>query len=182
MRAACPVDIAAFYLNDGTECGRHAATQTLLSGIACGLDDRGLQLDPSKYEYIPNNPLPADSQPPEAPPGWLVRNDRSFGLVWVPPSGSQTVTFATSTRSWTGVTSFMARLSRLQSPATAVVLLGFCLGWCPITFMSGGSFASVSSSGSIECRPAHVYCLSSMLQVAVTPRNVASRSSVHQER
>ena len=48
--------------------------------------------------------------------------------------------------------------------------------------MSGGSFASVSSSCSVECRTAHVNCFSSMLQVAVTSRNAASRSSVHQER
>ena len=69
---------AAFYLNDGIVCGRRAATQTLLSGFSCGLDDRGLQLDPSRYEY---SPLPADSQRPRVV--GLFVHDRSFGLVWV---------------------------------------------------------------------------------------------------
>ena len=100
VRAACPVDIAAFYLNDGTDCGRHAATQTLLSGFACSLDDRGVQLDPSKDEYIPNSPLDADSQPPEAPLVGLFVTTEALAL-WAPPSGSHTITCATSRRSCT---------------------------------------------------------------------------------
>ena len=40
-----------------------------------GLDDSGLQVKPSKYEYIPVKLLAPAFHPPEAPTGWKVRHD-----------------------------------------------------------------------------------------------------------
>ena len=60
--------------------GSQEATRAFLTGSQRGLDDRGLEPNPTKCEYIPVKTLPQDIRAPEAPAGWKVRYDKCFAL------------------------------------------------------------------------------------------------------
>ena len=74
------LDFTAFFLNDGTLGGSHETTQTFLTGFESGLDDKGVELNQSKCDYIPANPALL-LLPPLLPP-----SPRLPSLTPLPPS------------------------------------------------------------------------------------------------
>ena len=112
----CPVDMAAFCLDDGTVCGSRKATQACLPG-SCGLDDRSLELNSTKCECIPAKPLPPSAHLP-------VRHDTCFA-AFGPPDLCLRKLLDKRDRAEKLVT----QLVRLGSLATALVLHRFWISY-----------------------------------------------------
>ena len=90
-------------------------------------------MNSSKYEYIPVSPLSSDSQSPETSSVGMIRRENSVVLV-TDVFGQSDHYFRNLQKKLYGITSLMTQLGRLQSRATALVLLRFCVGWFQITY------------------------------------------------
>ena len=86
-----------------------------------GLDDRGLQLNPTKCDNNPARSLSLDIHPPEAPGGWKVRQNNCFALLGA-AFGPPDFRLRKLQQVLDRAEKLMTQLVRLQSPATAAVL------------------------------------------------------------
>ena len=151
-----PVDLTAFFLDDGT-VGDPTRPQPFLVGFQRGLDGRG--------------PQSANTSQPNLDPWTAIRPEprqdgrfdtTSASLFWVLLSAPLDFCLRKLQEKLDRAERLMTQLVRLQSPATALVLLRFCLGWCQISPPS--SLSSVPQSADVPSRTG----LGGIIQVAIT--------------
>ena len=140
------------------------ATQTVLKGFKKGLDDRGLQLNPSKNECTPAKPLPFSVHSMQA-----LCGERSVttnaSRCWEPPSALWTSASTNSGKAGPGGETH-GQLVRLQLPS---FFFDSALAGVRSVTMLAGCLPTACSSARKRCRQASTMrCLRGIIRVPIS--------------